>query len=178
MHMMSILCSVADALSPGNLFTLSKVLKLNVTLWTVFLHLSNFDLGLSSVADLSNPEVWAPTAAEHAFCLSARSTMRLGHMLWIRVIVTFVGCFFNFFVLLNNWCHPYEWVAVVSWLNSLILAVDPTMDSSALLHTHHASSYGFWWYKKMGFTLDLLSFNLVKLQLYTFSLKKKIFVLF
>ena len=67
------------------------------------------------------------------------------------------GCF-----LLINRRHRYRWVTVVSWLNYLILAVDqwvsftqqlvnravgPTLDLSALLHIHHAASYGFCWYK-------------------------------
>ena len=39
---MSISCSAIDAVNSGNWFPLFKELTLNVTIWTVFLHLSNF----------------------------------------------------------------------------------------------------------------------------------------
>ena len=52
---MIILCLVADTVNSGNWFIVFKVLTLNVAMLTVFLYLSNFGLGLSSVADFSNP---------------------------------------------------------------------------------------------------------------------------
>ena len=47
--LISILCSAADAVSLGSWFIAFKVLKLNVAILTMFLHLSN--LGLGSVAN-------------------------------------------------------------------------------------------------------------------------------
>ena len=53
---------------------------------------------------------------------------------------------------------PYKWIAVVSWLNYFILAIDvwasssqyrvkcafhPTLDSSTLFHIYHAASCDF-----------------------------------
>ena len=55
MHIMSILCSTAVAISSGNCPILFKVLTLNVTICSVCLHFSSFDR-LSSVADFSNTE--------------------------------------------------------------------------------------------------------------------------
>ena len=46
MHIMSILCSAAVSVSSDNWHFLFKVLTLNVTMFTVLLHLSNFGLGL------------------------------------------------------------------------------------------------------------------------------------
>ena len=60
MHIMSILCSSADAISSGSCPILFKVLTLNVAICSVCLHFSSFDC-LSSVADFSNTEVRAPT---------------------------------------------------------------------------------------------------------------------
>ena len=50
MHIMSILCSSADAISSGSCPILFKVLTLNVAICSVCLHFSSFDC-LSSVAD-------------------------------------------------------------------------------------------------------------------------------
>ena len=83
---MSILCSAADAVSSDNWFTLFKVLTLNVAMWIVFLHLSNFGLGLSSGTEFSktlNDSSKAPASAERTFCSSARRAMQFGHMVWI-----------------------------------------------------------------------------------------------
>ena len=66
----------------------------------------------------------------------------------MRVMVIFRWLYFY----LINRRHPYKWIAVVSWLNYLILAVDPcgssaqhqvksAVDSSALLHIHNAASH-------------------------------------
>ena len=53
MHIMSILCSTADAISSGSCPILCKVLTLNVAICSVCLHFSSFGR-LSSVADFSN----------------------------------------------------------------------------------------------------------------------------
>ena len=65
MHIMSILCSSADAISSGSCPILFKVLTLNVAICSVCLHFSSFDC-LSSVADFSNTEARAPTSAGRA----------------------------------------------------------------------------------------------------------------
>ena len=62
MHIMSILCSTADAVNSGSWPILFKVLTLNVAICIVCLHFSNFCC-LSSVADFSNTEARAPTPA-------------------------------------------------------------------------------------------------------------------
>ena len=65
MHIMSILCSLADAISSGSCPILFKVLTLNVAICSVCLHFSSFDR-LSSVADFSNTKARAPTSVGHA----------------------------------------------------------------------------------------------------------------
>ena len=65
----TILCSAANTVNSGNWFTQFKVLTLNVAMLTMFLHLNNFGLGLTSIADFSNPKARAPTSAEHIPCL-------------------------------------------------------------------------------------------------------------
>ena len=75
MYMMSILYTAA-----GNWFTLFKVLTFNVTMLTVFLHLSNFVLSLSSVADFFNNEARVPTSAEYASFLLVQRAMWFAHM--------------------------------------------------------------------------------------------------
>ena len=71
-------------------------------------------------------------------------------MVWVTVIFRWL-----YFYLINR-RHPSRWVAVVSWLKHLILAVDLwgssaqhqvklTVDRTfALLHIHHAASNDFW----------------------------------
>ena len=65
MHTMSILYSVADAVSSASWLVLFKVLTLSVAICTVLLHLINFSLclilSLSSVTDFLNTEAKAPT---------------------------------------------------------------------------------------------------------------------
>ena len=75
MHIMSILCSTADAINSGSCPILFKVLMLNVAICSVCLHFSSF-CHLSSVADFSNTEVRAPTSAGRAPFLPARRAMR------------------------------------------------------------------------------------------------------
>ena len=75
MHIMSILCSTADAVSSVSCPILFKVLTLNVSICIVYLHFSSFCY-LSSVADFSNTEARALTSAERASFLPARREMR------------------------------------------------------------------------------------------------------
>ena len=65
MHIMSILCSTADAISSGSCPILFKVLTLNIAICIVCLHFSSFCC-LSYVADFSNTETRAPTSAGRA----------------------------------------------------------------------------------------------------------------
>ena len=75
MHIMSILCSTADAVSSDSCPILFKVLTLNVAICSVYLHFSSF-CRLSSVADFSNTEARAPTSAGRAPFLPARRAMQ------------------------------------------------------------------------------------------------------
>ena len=65
MHIMSVLCSTADAISSSSCPILFKVLTLNVAICIVCLHFCNFCC-LSSVADFSITEARAPTSAGRA----------------------------------------------------------------------------------------------------------------
>ena len=143
---MSISCSAADVVSSVNWFIVFKLLMLNVVMLTMFVHQSNFGLGLSSVSDFSKTVVArAPTLEERALTLLARRTMHFGHTFWIRVMVNFC------------WLLPPRWTALIFWLNYLILTVDlggsfiqdllkrtvdPTLDSSTF--TPHPSCYFPW----------------------------------
>ena len=88
MHTMSILCSLADAVSSGSWPILFKVLALNVAIWIVCLHFSSFCC-LSSVADFSNTEARAPTSAGRAPFLPARRAKRFMYVVWVWVMVIF-----------------------------------------------------------------------------------------
>ena len=79
-HIMSMLWSIAEAVSSYCWLILFKVLTLNVAICIVLLHLSNFCFCLSSIAYFSNTEARAPTSAGHAPLLPARGGMRLGHV--------------------------------------------------------------------------------------------------
>ena len=59
---MSMLWSIAEAVSSGSWPILFKVLMLNVAIYMVCLHFSNFCFSLSSVADFSNPGARALTS--------------------------------------------------------------------------------------------------------------------
>ena len=80
--------------------------------------------------------------------------MRFGHKVWVRVIVIIPWPYFK----LISSCHSWRWVAAVSWLCCLILAVDlwgssaqslakhavdPMLGSSTVLYIHHAVSNDF-----------------------------------
>ena len=81
MHMMSMLCSVVDAVSSGSWPILLKVLTLNVAIYIVCLHFSSFCL--SSVADFSNTEARAPNSAGRAPFLPTRRAMRFIYVVWV-----------------------------------------------------------------------------------------------
>ena len=87
MHIMSILCSTADAVNSGSCSILFKVITLNVAICIVCLHFSSFSL--SSVADFSNTEARAPTSAGRALFLPARRAMRFVYVVWAWVMVIF-----------------------------------------------------------------------------------------
>ena len=87
MHIMSKLWSMADAITSGSWPILFKVLTLNVAICIVHLHFSNFCL--SSVADFSNTEAWAPISAGCTPFLPARKAMWFGQMGWVWVMVIF-----------------------------------------------------------------------------------------
>ena len=65
MHIMSILCSTADAVSSGSWPILFKVLTLNVAICIVCMHFGSFCC-LSSVVNFWNIEARAPTSAGRA----------------------------------------------------------------------------------------------------------------
>ena len=90
MHIMSILCSTADAVSSGSCPILFKVLTLNVAICIVCLHFSSFCC-LSSVPDFSNTEARAPTSAGHVPFSPARRAMRFECGSWL----SFDGCFYS-----------------------------------------------------------------------------------
>ena len=94
-HIMSILCSAADAVKSGSWPILFKVLTLNVAICIVCLHFSSFCCS-SSAADFSNTEARAPTSAGCAPFLHARRAMRFMHVVWVWVMVIFWWLFFLF----------------------------------------------------------------------------------
>ena len=105
MHIMSILCSTADAVSSGSWPILFKVLMLNVAICIVCLHLSSFCC-LSSVADFSKTEARAPTSAWRTPFLPARRVyvcgLSVGH--GYRSMAVFILIYRS---------HSYRWAAVV-----------------------------------------------------------------
>ena len=107
MHIMSILCSSADAISSGSCPILFKVLTLKVAICSVCLHFSSFDC-LSSVADFSNTEARAPTSAGRAPFYPREE--RCGLCKWFECgsWLSFDGCFILFYR-----SHSYRGAAVV-----------------------------------------------------------------
>ena len=65
MLIMSMLCSMADAVRSGSCPILFKVPTLNFAIWIMCLHFCNFCC-FSSVADFSNTEARAPTSTRRA----------------------------------------------------------------------------------------------------------------
>ena len=94
MHIMSILCSTADAISSGSCPILFKVLMLNVAICSVCLHFCSF-CHLSSVADFSNTEARAPTSAGRAPFSPAQRAMRFVYVVWVWVMVIFWWLFYS-----------------------------------------------------------------------------------
>ena len=92
MHIMSILCSTADAVSSGSWPILFKVLTLNVAICIVCLQFSSFCC-LSSVGDFSNTEARAPTSAGHAPFLPEWRVMRFMYVVWVWVMVIYQWLF-------------------------------------------------------------------------------------
>ena len=88
MHIMSILCFTADAVSSGSWPILFKVLMLNVAICIVCLHFRSFCC-LSSVADFSNIEARAPTSTRRTSFLPARRVMWFMYVVWVWVMVIF-----------------------------------------------------------------------------------------
>ena len=108
MHIMSMSCSTADAVSSGSWPILFKVLTLNVAICIVCLHFSSFCC-LSSVADFSNTVARAPTSAGCAlFFICAKCDavyicgLSVGH-----------GYLSMAVFILTYRSHPYRWTAVV-----------------------------------------------------------------
>ena len=88
MHIISILCSRADAVSSGGCPIAFKVLTLDVAISIVCLHFSSFCC-LSSVADFSNTDAMAPTSAGCIPFLPTRRAMRFMYVVWVWVMVIF-----------------------------------------------------------------------------------------
>ena len=78
MRIMSMLWSIADAVSSGSWPILFKVLTLNLAVCIVRLHFSNFCFSLSSVADFSSTKAKASNWAERAPFLPTRRAMLFG----------------------------------------------------------------------------------------------------
>ena len=88
MHIMSILCSTADAFSSGSWPVLFKVLALNVAICIVCLHFSIFCC-LSYVPDFWNTEARAPTSAGRSPFLPVWRAMQFMYVVWVWVMVIF-----------------------------------------------------------------------------------------
>ena len=97
MHIMSMIWSIADAVSSGSCSILFNVLTLNVAICIVHLHLSNFCFNLSSVADFSNMEARAPTSAgctlfylRKEWCGFCTSGLSVGHGNLLMAVFIFI----------------------------------------------------------------------------------------
>ena len=125
MHIMSMLWSIAEAVSSVSWPILFKVLTLNDVVCIVLLHFSYFCSSLCSVAEFSNTGARAPALAGRTPFLIAWRAKRFGHMVWVWDMVI-LRCLY--FILIHR-SHRKIWAAVVPRSNHLILAVDP-WDSS------------------------------------------------
>ena len=94
MHIMSMLCSTAGAVSSGRCPIQFKVQTLNVTICIVCLHFSKLCFSLSSVASFSICGTRTPNSAGRAPFLPAGRAMRFGQMVWVWVMVFFRWLFF------------------------------------------------------------------------------------
>ena len=138
MLIMSVLWSIAEAVSSGSWPILFHVLKLNVTIWLVLLCFDYFCFNLISASDLSNTEARAPTSAGRTPFLPVRRAMAFGHVVWVWIIVIF---WWLGFILIRR-SHSKRGSAVVPWLKSLILAFVP-WDLSAQYLVRHAVDPSF-----------------------------------
>ena len=107
MHIMSILCSTADAISSGSCPILFKVLTLNVAICSVCLHFSSFDR-LSSVVDFSNTKARARPQQDAPLYYPREE--RCGLCMWFECgsWLSFDGCFILFYR-----SHTHRGAAVV-----------------------------------------------------------------
>ena len=138
MHIMSILCSSADAISSGSCPILFKVLTLNVAICSVCLHFSSFDC-LSSVADFSNTEARAPTSAGRAPFFFYPREDRCGLCKWFECgsWLSFDGCLILFYR-----SHSYRGAAVVPRSNCRSWAKSR--------QTHVQDPFGYWVWSSIG----------------------------
>ena len=112
MHMMSILCSTANAVSSGSWPSLFKVLTLNVAICIVCLHFSSFCC-LSLVADFSNTEARVPTSAGRApFFIRAK-----GDAVYVWGLSVGHGYLSMAVFILIYRSHSYRWTAVTTRSN-------------------------------------------------------------
>ena len=152
MHIMSILCFTAYAVSSCSWPILFKVQTLNVTICIVCLHFSSFCF-LSSVADLSNTERPGLQPQQDAALFYLREE-RSGLYMWLECgsWLSFDSCFILFYR-----SHSYRGAAVVprskwrSWALSckthvqdkIRLCVWLSKGLFAYLYVHHAASHGY-----------------------------------
>ena len=95
-HIMSMLWSIAEAVSSGSCPILLKVLTLSVAICIVHLNFSYFCFSLKSVDDFLNTGAEAPTSSGRAPFLPARRAMRFGHVVWEWITVIFRRlCFYS-----------------------------------------------------------------------------------
>ena len=90
-HIMLMLWSIVDAVSPGSCPIIFKVLTLNVVICIVSLHFSNF--GLNSVADFSNTRARGSTSTGRISFLLLRRAMQFVQVVWVWVRVIFQWLF-------------------------------------------------------------------------------------
>ena len=93
-HIMSILCSTADAVSSGSCPILFKVLTINVAICIVCLHFSIFCC-LGSVADFLNTEARAPNSAGRAPFYPCEERCALCMWFECGSWLSFDGCFYS-----------------------------------------------------------------------------------
>ena len=94
MHIMSMLWSIAEAVSSGSWPILFEVLMLNITICFVLLHFSNFCFSLNSVSDFSIAWDQGSKLSRTRSVLPARREMRFGQVGWVWVMVIFRWLFF------------------------------------------------------------------------------------
>ena len=96
MHIMSLLWSIAEAVSSGSWPILFKVLTLNVAICIVLLYFCNFCFILSFVADFSITGARVPVPVGRTPFLPRRRAMRFRRVVWIWVMVIFQWlCFYS-----------------------------------------------------------------------------------